>query len=863
MKTMLRLALGLVILLGLAGSAEAATSKITLTLDEGLSATAAIDNKDNFVACRIAGRYAVAEVPNSRAPRSDLGKAQAGDDFPNNEASSFVVSALEPGAKAECTKDPRGSVERRSRPWETVDITPLVYGGKPGKNPSFAPPAFSPGNDWLVYTPRWRKALSNAIGEPKACKVFGPGGAEKRDITCTPGAVEGDGLVRFKLDQDFEPSQISVTFSGAKSPSVNVRVVPCTYDVSGDLTSIVQGATHQQMRFSSKQYECLGRLNRLTSLIVGNDRIHAAPKQDIDMAFFDEAPSRWVELSAVPGSLPLGEQTFQLKGATGSLGKAGIVVVSKITTGATPKIGITYQVPSTLGDFEPLFQGANGVSEGIAVVTPQILLAGGWVKNSTKLTYPPLPTTPQDASGLKKDDCPQDVEQNIENTFRGESQSTSLVWRLQSPDNQIDIKTLNGPRPDVVDFAVASPQPQPIKIALKLFAKTRTVTEWVLKGPPKKACIVERTNERLLLESEVTLADSARVESVPLPIRDRLYVDCRGAPAPIFDGHMRSIAHDDVSNGTCALVFVDTPYSDIKDCSQWKSFFKTLVPKAKDEGAPPPSPAPNALQKLQDAVEQGALTPKSEPNSTKLINPLFGPQRLLVTFRRDGAEISSQLWDVDPRTSNMLVLPKGSDGKAGDMYEVEVRIAAKSNNGIHYRGAVADEGSASLSPPAERHFKASLRSRGIFGIPPISCKPTVSVRIYATVPVQLTGFRFPAAPGELRSSSDATGFQYLTPRVGLLGVVEPWNYDTGQPAWPLNVNLAVGLLALELTKPRLELSSLLGVQVKLPLGEPGGQLASTAALGFFWEHDLTQPPAIGNRFLISFGANVFSLFSGK
>ena len=116
----------------------------------------------------------------------------------------------------------------------------------------------------------------------------------------------------------------------------------------------------------------------------------------------------------------------------------------------------------------------------------------------------------------------------------------------------------------------------------------------------------------------------------------------------------------------------------------------------------------------------------------------------------------------------------------------------------------------------------------------------------------------------MASSSDPKSFQYLTPRVGVLGVVEPWNYDTGQNPWPLNPSFSFGLLALELTKPRVNLSYLMGFQLKLPLGDASGQLSSSAALGLFYERDLSERQSqYGNRFLLTFGANVFSLFSGK
>jgi type IV secretory pathway protease TraF len=60
-----------------------------------------------------------------------------------------------------------------------------------------------------------------------------------------------------------------------------------------------------------------------------------------------------------------------------------------------------------------------------------------------------------------------------------------------------------------------------------------------------------------------------------------------------------------------------------------------------------------------------------------------------------------------------------------------------------------------------------------------------------------------------------------------------------------------------------DLSFLAGVQAKLPLSDSAGQLSTSAAVGLFWEHDLREPFERGNRFMVTFGADVFSLFSGK
>ena len=243
-------------------------------------------------------------------------------------------------------------------------------------------------------------------------------------------------------------------------------------------------------------------------------------------------------------------------------------------------------------------------------------------------------------------------------------------------------------------------------------------------------------------------------------------------------------------NGACAL-FIEPKAIQQPATERWSSYFAGPVneelvacQREKDEMNGCAEDTCKALQAryeaCRDRAKEQALNSRSlelsslsdaDAKSRALLNPLFGPQRLLVTFKRDGAEIASQLWDVDPSARNWLVLPKAADEKRGALYDVEVRVAAKASGGIRYRKAEADEGRASLLPRSELRYHVRLRSRGLFGFKQPWANRSIGARVYATIPVQLTGFRFPAAPNEVASSSDPKSFQYLTPRVGVLGVV--------------------------------------------------------------------------------------------
>ncbi|MFO0758859.1 MAG: hypothetical protein U0359_20370 [Byssovorax sp.] len=890
MKTKLVFAISLLLALTFAYSAEAANPKIRLELDESLTATAYLDREgNNYTACRLKGGSAYVEVPPASGATTTLGRAQAGTDYPGTEAASFVVAAIAPGAEVECTTSP--APVPRPLPdakgfqgvagWAPVSVVPLDYKKSAGHAPPpVATPVFAPGNDWFAYTPRWRQALIGAIGEPVGCKVLGANGAVKGDVICTAGVIGADdGRVSFKLDQELEPAQIEVTFSDQNAPAVKLRVLPCAFEPSGPVPMLVRGAERQTLRITAKQRECLVRVQNLSALVLGPERVPATViHKNPSFGDGDLASGIQVQIMGVPTTLPLSDQTFTLKSANGPLGKMPVVVLDAVTTGDPPKIEVTYRAPVSAPEaLKAIFEGANGVNDGVAVITPSEWYYGV-ISNTIRLSYPPLPT-----AGGTPPAAPVPITLSRYEVTRSES---TLRWQVAALDPaNTQIEACNGAnpcwlaeQPKSLTFRVGRMQQTAIRAKMTLveiedldvtgFDSTNSV--WS-QGKAQR-----HTN---VIEIGIDLAKSSRTESVPMPIRDRLYVDCRGAKVPILDGETRAIDDADVVNGACALFIEPWPVRQ-PAMNRWSSLFDGLSDEETKQCAAKLSALTScitgceALQTAYDgcrdlvrertlAIRAGdlSLLPEAAAKKRSLLNPLFGPQRLVVTFKRDGSEIASQLWDIDPSTRNWLVLPKAADEKRGDIYDVEVRLAGKANDGVNYKHP--DQGNATQLQPAELRYHARLRSRGLFGFKQPWNHRTIGMRLYATLPVQLTGFRFPAAPKDLSSSSDPTSFQYLTPRTGILMVGEPWNYDTGQNPWPLNPSASIGFMALELTKPRVDLTFVLGAQVKLPLGDSSGQLSSSAALGVFWEHDVAQGLDLGNRFLLTFGANVFSLFSGK
>jgi hypothetical protein len=79
-----------------------------------------------------------------------------------------------------------------------------------------------------------------------------------------------------------------------------------------------------------------------------------------------------------------------------------------------------------------------------------------------------------------------------------------------------------------------------------------------------------------------------------------------------------------------------------------------------------------------------------------------------------------------------------------------------------------------------------------------------------------------------------------------------------------------GFHFIDLSKGDLQYSFVSGLSftfpiIDLPSGTANNQLGTSVAVGAFWELDMQEkfPLRDGNRFIITFGANVLSLFGSK
>ncbi|MGK3965090.1 hypothetical protein WMF38_13015 [Sorangium sp. So ce118] len=947
MKKRIFALLAVIASLAIPAVARAAEPEIELVLDRELRIVATLRYPDNdpsnrFKECQTIrnGRPSgvVRLAPNGQSV--ELGRIRAGDDRP--DADPFLVDLLAPGASVACTKV---GVDPASNPI-IVPVKALTV--QDTKNPiQSSVAALAPGIDWFGFRGRFREAMLGALGAPTGCEIDGDKGA-----TCSVGLIdEADGRLRLDVADATDVRRIKLFFS--KNPKQEVVVIldvaRCTFHATGSLPYVVAGAARQTLFLASKLPECEARLDRLTAMeLSGHGPIGVASRASSQL---DQG--KRLELSNVPQTLSAGELTFTLKADGAAVGTALIQVLDKISAGDSPKVRVTYNVD--IPDLPESFSARtnDGIA---AVTPRNVGKPTDSIENEVSLQIKaPLPSMSDDVSiiqALKLWDERErlDPHGGIVSRWLWRISPVSGRLKLQActptapaaaapaatapaaaapaaaapaataPAATAPAATApaasapaaSAPAaaasaaaastscalssgPGTIAFSVSEASASPIEAKLELVEYVEVRLD--AAGAYAKAALAAAApsllrRERTLLEATVKLASSSRVESLPLPLRDRLYVDCRGANINVANSEMRAIDDDDVVNGTCALVLLPIPVgkpgpardlslyqvgksdldrSDLVACQQGAAVVKACNEQKSN------TPACQSAQKTDDSCHAAVMEESWRASIARWIdlqdrfgtmrrlNPFFGPQRLVVSVRRDGNEIATKRWDVNPGQPTWLELPHGTDTQRGSLYTVEVRVAARPTSEVVYAAATADTGSVQEGdiPQAELRFSAQLRSRGQFGFKPAirSNDVFVGVRAYATIPVQLAGLRFPAATSELRASSDPERSQFMTPRTGLLGVIEPWNYDTGQNPWPLNLALSGGVLAIELTEPRVAISTLLGFQVKAPfLNNDSGQLTSAFALGAFWEHGVEEKE---NRLLVTFGANVLSLFAGN
>lgn len=341
--------------------------------------------------------------------------------------------------------------------------------------------------------------------------------------------------------------------------------------------------------------------------------------------------------------------------------------------------------------------------------------------------------------------------------------------------------------------------------------------------------------DRTLFATKVKLANAARRESIPLPIKDMLFVACgelgEATIIPeiagftervegvdiILNGTTRAINEDDLKAGQCFLQYSPTRSSD--------------------------------------AIHQ-------KGNKRRTIESLvhFGRQEIEVVLRR-GASEKKVLWTLDPTREQSIPLPQPADSKETGVYVAHAVVRGPMPPEVVYRPAAAINATERpILALGDLEFKANLRPRGRFGW------VMFPIRTFVTIPVELAGFRLPANARELESSSEDSKVQLVTGRTGVLIALEPWDYDRGVNPWPIPARLMTGMSLFRLGEGRFVPSAMTGVQLSFPIldlpkGSAEDQLGTDASLGFFWEHDLQEGG--GNHLMITMGANLLTLFGSK
>jgi hypothetical protein len=483
------------------------------------------------------------------------------------------------------------------------------------------------------------------------------------------------------------------------------------------------------------------------------------------------------------------------------------------------------------------------------------------------------------------------------------------AWRVSSPSwgastwfEEDWLIRKSGRQPDLasIGFVVTATQPAPLTASVELFDPASKVT---------------------LFRTNLLLASGARLESLPLPLAAALSVECgkrpapprprfRFGPPPVTDrlpvtssidltrdfqvrdrarnGQVKAVMDDDLDTGSCYLHYDPDAMTHLveptaaereQELEEQRAqlvqdrVFKYGVeyPKELAKAGKAAHAKEQATKRTTIAAEKWAneearrrAERRSKQRAVELTNllRLYGKQLLEVVVTRGTEPSETKPFTIDdPAKDSFFPLPKIKE-RGGD-YTVVAHLKGPEPLSVIYRPGPdktqASGGSATgLSTAFE--FRALLRPRGFGAV------VSNHLRGFVTFPVRFTGLRFPAKSSDLAASGDRTRVQLTSVQAGVLGVLEPWNYDTRTN--PLFFRIAGGFNLYDLSTGRFAPASLLGVSATLPIlpleGGPNARnLNSSLALGAFWEVDFDQahPVADGSHFLLTFGLDLASLLS--
>lgn len=839
-------------------------NEMVLQITDRLGLRAVVDKGQNFKRCAV-GRWWVQPVT------GDLVADTSAGDY---RTQSFLRAALSEGV--ECTTNAAEPPQRRGgavskEKWVSMKvISPQTVADLPGSAAATVPlltPSYRLGGDgFLDIVARVLRQKEESCEAIDASPTITD--AAERKVKCEV-VSEGD-VVRVKLARTIKSGRVELVYKSGSTPKkILLPISSCTFVLSGPLRVLVQDTRRQRVFLQQAEegnLRCDPLLRSLATLKLGAHLMHV------------KVSEQWwgsngvpLDIEPIPKDLPLGKQEIEAHGPDGMIGILQATVVPAIRASET--IHVDYDVqgayasgPDGSGSTgraasatqsKVYFKAAASDSDKIAVVNngdpgdhPT-----GEITNSVEITLPaPVPRGVGSLGALEPPRDPHVAPLEEWRPSMGpldeDGSEGDLVWRiLSAPLSDIAVK-------DCVSFRRTNPSQEPDEEALSgqsagrwgapdcalttpldaltfevhkatsapiapVFVLERVSVKQVMNAQNPADCEVDGVCKKVivrepLLEARVQVASSARVESVPIPVREALYIDCSGKEQDkerklIRNDQTRGIPNEALETGTCALV----------------------------------------LDSKFDAYLHA-----------------FGPQALLVSVQQVGGqkvESGVVLSQKNPRYT--LPQPPG-ERQDGKIYTVEVRLANKADSldgAVKYRVGSFDTGlQGTAVARGEYLFVAHLRPFGRFGSGNI-LGDNVGLRMYVTGSLELGGIRFPASAREIKNTSQPTAFQLVAPRPGVLFTIEPWNYHTGQNAlsgygFPLSPAIQAGFQLTKISEDDVGVSFLAGGSLNVPVfdGAPS-QLGTNVSVGLYYENDMRG----GHYVLTTFGFKLGSLFSGS
>ena len=700
---------------------------------------------------------------------------------------------------------------------------------------------------------------------------------------------DGGPKLTFMADRPVTKDSTIVIKSGQKTV-IALPLTDCGYTPTGALTNLYQDSEETRLELASSP-GCLRQLAAFdtVTLALGATTIEATVEKDTA----GDGRIRYLATHRVSTDLPLGSQELEIRFGRAVLGTLRVGVRAhglKVTDDAShdPALAVSYGV-------EQLDSWQSGQStDGMAVTTPNETDDRVFITNRAKLESvdSTLRELGQRLSAVGRDETEcqdyweknnchwqdedgKELDPNDSDTFckpakfacEGQPprcEGVSLEWKVDYCLEEIAVGTTVFSQADDVRLEAFRSRGRAWHVRRASWGDQVWFKEtWLRRNDSRQVgldsvefAIFEERSDPLRAEVElhdafkgvvlfranVLLAKGARRESLPLPLAGALKIDCpqetkRKGPLErkeILNGQVRAVQDEDLDSGLCTLKYSPSLMTGLLEQSERSRarHFST-----RDEA--------ELKQRASDQLR------------------FYGRQLVEVVVAR-GTEPSVTLaWSLDPTQEQELKLP-GVKPRSGD-YAITAHLKGPRPPDVVYRESRALGGTTSATAAAalaDLEFSATLRPRGLGGW------AGSGVRTFVTFPIRFTGLRFPAKTSELDSSNDVTAIQVAGVRAGVMGVIEPWNYDMRRNAWPVPVRFMTGLNLYDLASGNFAPAYLLGASIALPVmpldGSPTARnIESTVSVGGFWELDLERsaPFRDGNHFLLTLGVDLLSLFS--